>query len=211
MYMTILDLQTYVPQKIFLLQGSESFYTEFITSANENFQYIQTLCVPRFTTAHAEEVVTFGLESTGNERLLVVYYTVFSPDAAQILLKSLEEPHPQTMIVFITPHPYMVPATIRSRVMLLPSEKMITDKKYTAIVEGSKSKALEYIKNEFSSDAEDDAATRRAHAVLLLDALEEKVRTDPTRSAVLYDAKHMLFAANMPTKYILEYAVNMVL
>ena len=66
-----------------------------------------------------------------------------------------------------------------------------------------------YIKNNFGGEADDDAAHKRAKATLLLDTLESSTKKDPTKSRAIYEAKHMLFAANMPTKYVLEYAVTM--
>jgi hypothetical protein len=70
---------------------------------------------------------------------------------------------------------------------------------------------LAQIKEEFGGDADEDAATRRAHAIDMLDMLEAHVRTSPQKAAIIYRAKEMLFSANMPTKYVLEYAASMVL
>jgi len=51
----------------------------------------------------------------------------------------------------------------------------------------------------------------REHAVELLDMFESHVRATPAKTDVIYKAKAMLFAGNLPTKYVLEYAASMVL
>jgi hypothetical protein len=45
----------------------------------------------------------------------------------------------------------------------------------------------------------------------MLDMLEAQVRSNSKKAAIIYKAKDMLFSANMPTKYVLEYAVSMAL
>ena len=162
--------------------------------------------VPRFTVDYASDIAHFAVEGDGTERVCVVYFSVFSPDAAQVLLKSLEEPAPLTTVIFVTPYPYTVPMTIRSRVSLIQGERSkVVEKKMT------KAQALEYVKKELSSDSDDDAATRRANAVSMLDQLEHQCKGDAAKAHTIYEAKHMLFAANMPTKFVMEYVVSMVL
>jgi hypothetical protein len=139
-----------------------------------------------------------------------VYFDVFVSDAAQVLLKTLEEPREGIYIVFVTPHPYLIPQTIRSRVRLVRSEGLAfgTDNKPAFLT--SKQALLEYVKDTFGSDSDEDASVRRAQATVFLDAIEQHVRTSPEKVQVVYEAKDMLFKANMPTKQVVEYVVSMI-
>lgn len=205
--MTLDDIHARAPQQTFLVQGTEQDFDALVGALIAYNPATNALSVPRFTTDHAKSMVSFINEGTGSARYVAAYFSIFSPDAAEILLKSLEEPDPFTTVVLITPYPYLVPATIRSRTMLIHGD--------TASLEQAPSFArdalLAQIKEEFASDADDDAATRRAKAVQLLDALEAQVRSTPRKADIVYKAKDMLFAGNLPTKYVLEYAVSMVL
>jgi predicted transcriptional regulator len=74
----------------------------------------------------------------------------------------------------------------------------------------SKKAVQEYVKENFGSESDEDASVRRAKATVFLDQLEQHVRNSPEKSKVVYEAKEMLFKANMPTKQVVEYAVAMV-
>lgn len=202
----MVNLRAFLPQKIFLLQGSQKTFDEITKEAKKDFEIIHSLMVSRFTMETAKEVITFAVEGDGSERILFVYFSIFSPDAAQVLLKSLEEPDLNTTIVFVTPYPYIVPTTIRSRVMLLDSnEKIDVPKKIT------KEAANLFVKNELSSESDEDASKRRSKAVEFLDNLETMFRDNPRKARTIYEAKHMLYRANIPTKYVVEYAITAVL
>lgn len=205
--MTFADIERYAPQQTFLLQGAPSDYEALYKSIHMQTPYAHMLSVPRFTADYARNLATFIAEGTGDARIALIFFSVFSSDAAQVLLKSLEEPSVRTTVILMTPYPYTVPATIRSRVMLIQSDAV---EAYTFTI-SSREHMLALIKTEFATDAEDDAATRRARAVELLNALENHVKTDPLKASAIYEAKKMLFAANLPTKYVLEYAVSVVL
>ncbi|MDB5255208.1 MAG: polymerase delta subunit [Candidatus Nomurabacteria bacterium] len=204
--MTIDDFAALAPQQAFLLQGAEDDFDTLMGTALIRNPLTNALSVPRFTTDHAKSLVTFINEGIGTERYFIIFFSIFSPDAAEILLKSLEEPDADTRIVLMTPYPYLVPATIRSRTMLIHSDPTVFEKQVL-----SRDVVLAQIKEEFASDAEDDAATRRAKAVQMLDMLEAHVRSTPKKADIIYKAKDMLFAGNLPTKYVLEYAASMVL
>jgi hypothetical protein len=207
--MTIEDFAQHAPQKTFLVQGSEKSFDTLLATAMIRNPLTSALSTPRFTVDYAKSLVEFISEGTGEARVFIIFFSIFSPDAAQVLLKSLEEPDTDTTIILMTPYPYLVPATIRSRTMLIHDdavrEVLSHDKKL------SREAVLAQIKEEFASDAEDDAATRRANAILLLDKLEAYVRNTPFKAAIIYHAKDMLFSGNLPTKYVLEYAASMVL
>lgn len=205
--MSIEDIIARAPQRTFLLQGDESLFEELLASAVVRYPLTNALSVPRFTTEHAKHLVEFIGEGNGETRIYIVFFDIFSSDAAQVLLKSLEEPDLDTIVILITGYPYLVPATIRSRTMLMHSGLVVPHQEVVL----SRDAVLAQIKEEFASDAEDDAATRRAKAVHMLDMLEAHVRTTPSKVHIIYKAKDMLFKANLPTKYVLEYAASMVL
>ncbi|HEY0980122.1 MAG TPA: hypothetical protein VGE18_01790 [Candidatus Paceibacterota bacterium] len=198
----------YAPQRTFLIQSTESAYDRHVAEMLVDNAFVHSLSVARFTTEHARTLASFIAEGTGEARIYMVFFSVFSPDAAQVLLKSLEEPDLDTTIILMTPYPYTVPATIRSRVMLIHSSE---EKEKSAFDITSRDDMFAMIKTEFATDADDDAATRRARAVELLDSLESFVKNDAGKASTIYEAKKMLFAANLPTKYVLEYAVSVVL
>lgn len=197
---------TYLPQRMFLVQGDSISAGTIAREMKRSYELVHTLMVSRFTVEHAATVASFAVEGDGADRIFVVYFSVFSPDAAQILLKSLEEPDEQTTIIFVTPYPYIVPMTIRSRVAIIQTERATV-----VPVKRTREQAIEYVKKELSSDSDDDAATRRANAVTFLDELETTFKSDPRKSRIIYEAKHMLLRANMPTKYVMEYVVTAVL
>jgi DNA polymerase III delta prime subunit len=205
--MHIDELKTFHPQKIFLVQGTDASFDTLLASAIVIDPFTYSLSAPRFTASHARNIVTLMSEGQGEERTLLIYFSVFSPDAAQILLKSLEEPDMYTTVAFVTPYPYTVPQTIRSRLTILHSD--VETK--ASLPFKTANEALTFIKDEFGKESEDDAATKRARAIEFLDALETQLKGKPKLASYIYEAKDMLFKANMPTKFVLEYAVSMVL
>jgi len=196
----------YSPQRVFLVQGDQVTYDILIKNLDGAFPLVHGVSISRFTIDHAKTVAGFALEGDGTERVIVVQFAVFSPDAAQVLLKSLEEPDVRTTVILVTPYPYVVPLTIRSRVVLLHSDQV----RIKEIIHTQKD-VLEYIKKELSSEGDEDAATRRALALVLLDQLEMQVRKDTDKAGIVYEAKQMLFRANLPTKFVMEYVAAAVL
>lgn len=198
----MINLSHYLPQRMFLMQGDQQVFEEVLASIEKIIFTAQALSVPRFTMEHARDVARFVVEGTGEERAFVIFFSVFSPDAAQVLLKALEEPALHTTVVFVTPYPYLVPKTVRSRVTLVTPE--VTHSKV-----GSVATIISHIKKE-ALEKDDDPATRRGRAVLLLDELEKAVSSNKKQALHVYDAKKMLFLANMPTKFILDYVATVV-
>lgn len=197
-------LQDYLPQRIFLMQGNEASYQTLCQQYES--PTLHTLLTNRFTIDDAREVASWITQGIGEERLLIVYTPLFSPDAAQVLLKSFEEPDLLTTVVLVTPYPYAIPLTIRSRVVLLRGDTVTAPD--LAI---KKSELLEYAKQEFGKESDEDASSKRAHATVFLDQLEILAQKDPLKAHAIYEAKHMLFVANMPTKFVVDYAVTAVL
>ncbi len=202
----MIDFEQYAPQRICLVQGTPRTCEEIVAAMQKSVPLVHVLEVPRLTLDHARSIASFAIEGNGTRRCMVVYFALFSPDAAQVLLKSLEEPDPDTTIIFITQYPYLVPQTVRSRVLLLSGSTYSEVEKPL-----TKAQAFLYIKDELSGESDDDAATRRAKAIAFLDRLERQLSQDKAKVHYVYEAKDMLFGSNMPTKYVAEYAATAVL
>lgn len=200
----MIDLASYAPQQIFLIQGNKQNFQEFIDHYTEQGTLTALLDVSRFTVEHAQELVTFNTEENGTDRWYFVYFPVFSPEAAQALLKTFEEPSVGTHIVLVTPYPYLVPLTIRSRVALLNA-----DTTSASVTTMTKKDAEEMVKDILADD-DIPAADRRAHAASMLDTFEAMARGNTKKAHAIYRAKDLLFKANMPSKQVVEYAISVV-
>jgi hypothetical protein len=198
-------LTALAPEQVFLLQGQKSFFNALVQNISEKVPNLEYVELSRFAKDNAQSLVSFNLERNPGSWCLV-YFDVFMNDAAQILLKTLEEPNEGIYIVLVTPHPYLVPQTIRSRVRLILGNTEMEIPDYLS----SKKALLEYVKEVFGKESEEDASTRRAQATVLLDNIEHKVKDDSEKLKAVYEAKDMLFKANMPTKQVVEYLVAMV-
>ncbi len=193
----MIDLAQFSPQRMFLLQGDEAVFDTLLAERILEEPLTQALSVSRLTIEHARSIAAFSLEGTGEARTFIVYFSVFSPEAAQVLLKSLEEPAPLVSVIFVTRYPYLVPQTVRSRLMLLsPTEEGKREVKTKERVVAAIRKAAE--------EKDDDAAARRSRALILLDELESSTKHDPRAAAIVYQAKDMIFRANLPTKFVLD-------
>lgn len=201
MYKKLTEL---APEQIFLVQGTETFFEKLIENISTKVTNLEYLKLSRFAKEDAQTLVSFNLER-GPGAWCLVYFDVFMTDASQILLKTLEEPTEGIHIVLVTPHPYLVPQTIRSRVRLILSELEIEIPEYIS----SKKAITQYIK-EVIGNEDIDASDRRAEATKLLDALEQAFKDSSEKLEYIYKAKDMLFKANMPTKQVVEYLVAMV-
>lgn len=193
------------PQQVFLIQGNQDFYTTLLSKLEEVTPTVERIATARFTMEDARAVVSWNNDHAGSEDWLVVYFDIFVADAAQVLLKTLEEPGAHVRIVLITAHPYLIPQTIRSRVRLLLGE---TGDVVLPEYVRSKKALTEYIKETLTGE-EGDVSERRALAAHLLDLLEHQAKDDAEKLAHIYRAKDMLYKANMPTKQVVEYVAAM--
>lgn len=202
---------------MFVVGGTEVVYEKLRAEIPASF-LVEAVTVSRFTVDDAAEFVRYMKEGSGHERIFLCHFSIFSPDAAEAMLKVLEEPDATTTVVFVTPRPRLLPQTILSRVHVLHApreveehggEKESKTEKTKLPFAHTLSSALDYLKNEFDSD--DDAATLRARATVLLDELEITYQKVPEKIKSIYHAKHLLFHGNLPAKQVLEYAVTMVL
>jgi len=200
--MKIEELKLFSPQQVFLIQGNEASFNELVASVLVLNPYASALSLSRFTVDDAADVVAFNGEGNGTERYYLLYFSVFSPEAAQALLKTLEEPERTTTIIFVTPYPYMVPMTIRSRALMISGE---SKKEKVSDVKTIISK----IKTE-AENKDDEPAVRRAAALLLLDELEQSLSQKPEQALSIYKAKQMILRANLPTKFVLDYVSTVI-
>ncbi|MCC7436466.1 hypothetical protein IT402_01155 [Candidatus Nomurabacteria bacterium] len=198
------ELTNYYPQTVFLIQGDKNTFDSLVEDVSKEIPSPENFNLSRFTIEDAKKIVEFNLEREPNS-WCIVYFDVFVSDAAQVLLKTLEEPRENIYIIFVTPRPYLIPQTIRSRVRLVTNNISNIEPKYLS----SKQSLLEYIKKTFGSESEEEASVKRAQATILFDNLEHKNKKDSEKIRVIYEAKQMLFKANMPTKQVVEYLVTM--
>jgi DNA polymerase III delta prime subunit len=198
----MIDFSQYAPQRMFLLQGDETAADVLIAELVGRDPLVQALSVPRFTMEHARNVAAFATEGSGESRTFVVYFSVFSSEAAQVLLKSLEEPAADTTIIFMTRYPYLVPQTVRSRLLIVHEHALRGEPRKQKEIIGQ-------IQKE-AAEKDDDAATRRGRALVLLDALEAAVIKHRAHADMVYRAKAMLLKANLPTKFVLDYVATVV-
>jgi DNA polymerase III delta prime subunit len=198
----MIDLSAFAPQQIFLIQGNKTDFQELVDRYTEKDVLDMVLDVSRFTVENAQELVAFNLEENGTQRWCMVYFPVFSPEAAQALLKTLEEPSNGTHIALVTPYPYLVPLTIRSRVALLTADSASTA---TSVL--TKKEAEDMVKTILADD-DIPAPDRRAHAASMLDIFESMAKGNTKKATAIYKAKDLLFKANLPTKQVAEYAIS---
>jgi DNA polymerase III delta prime subunit len=198
----------YKPEQVFLIQGDEKVFASLVEDVSKEEVSLEQKKLSRFTMEDAKGLVTFNLERGGNS-WCVIYFDVFVHDAAQVLLKTLEEPREGIYVAFVTPHPYLIPQTIRSRARIVPSEGLVLgDAEHEPKYFASKKEVSEYIK--IFGDEDIEASDRRAMATVFLDELEKHFRADREKAKSIYEAKEMLFKANMPTKQVVEFVVAMV-
>lgn len=195
------------PQQVFLVQGTHDAFQAFGNTLATETSFPELHDLSRFTIDDARTLISFVEERGSTLAWYACYFDVFSGDSAQALLKVLEEPTPGVNIVFFTPHPYLVPLTIRSRARLLFSET--TEHRIPELF-STKEKIKAYIADVIA-DEDREASERRALGARLLDILELHIKNDPHKVRHLYEAKEMLYKANMPTKQVIEYAVTMVM
>lgn len=201
MFKKILELK---PQTVFIIQGTSEQFDALIEDASKEISQIDQQKKSRFTVEDAKKIVEFNLEMPEGS-WCIIYFDIFMKDATQILLKTLEEPREGIHIIFITPHPYLLPQTLRSRARIILDNISNTKPSYLS----SKEVLLEYVKETFG-DEKKEASLKRAEATELLDAIEHDVRDNPWKVKVVYESKDMLFRANMPTKQVVEFLVSMV-
>ncbi len=197
-------ISTFSNTRVFLIQGNESVFENLSSEIVSVSPFVFSLSTARFNYDNAGTLSEYLLEGNGEKRYAIVFFSVFSPESAQRLLKSFEEPDLDTTVFMITQYPYTIPATIRSRAQIINN---FNSKKESIYKIGNRSEMLDLIKKDFSTESE-DASIRRAKAIALLDSLENYLFEKKEKSDIVYEGKKMLFKANMPTKFVLDYVFS---
>lgn len=198
----------YTPVNVFLLQGrSETFVSLVKELQKEKISHIHIHCTS-LTIDNARELRTIITDLGEGESWALVSFTFFTSEARDVFLKLLEEPYQGVHIVLCTPYPYLVPDTIRSRVLFISeysSQKY--EKDFFTL---SLSQKLEYIKKHFGEDSEDDAGGRREEAFVLLDEYEKRIHEEKRfmNADVFFEAKKMIYLSQLSPKQVLEYVVT---
>lgn len=197
------QLAQYEPQHTFVVQGGESVFNAYTAEIITRGYGLYAKNLARLTVDDATDIREFIMAETGEPQYCVVYFSAFTGGAAEILLKILEEPPIEARIVLITPYPYLVPQTIRSRVRIVSNlqkkeDRVVIDKKNVA-----ERLALAL------GDEKEEAAIRRERALFFLDDLEYSLKHDKAKAALVYEAKDLLLKGNLPSKQVLEYITTM--
>ncbi len=205
-------ITTFSPQHAFLISGSEYDGQLLFDEGKKKNMFVEYYVQSMLTMEHALFVRSFNTEDTEGDRWIIVSFTFFHIDAVQVLLKTLEEPRPHTYFIFVTPYPYLVPDTIRSRVLLIHNE-ITTSSDYQSFLKKSLADKFAYVKERFATDDEDSAAERKQLALILLDIYEQNISNVSLKKKesleIIYTAKKMMLKAQLPPKQVLEYVLTM--
>lgn len=198
------QLASYEPQHTFLIQGTDALFNSYTAELITRGYALYAKNLARLTVDDATDMRDFIIAETGEPQYCVVYFSAFTGGAAEILLKILEEPPLEARIVLITPYPYLVPQTIRSRVRVVTNlgvagERVVIDKKN-----------IKELLETALGDEKEEAAIRRERALFFLDDLEYSLREDKQKAKLVYEAKDLLLKGNLPSKQVLEYITTVV-
>jgi hypothetical protein len=202
-------LHSYTPSHVFLIQGGPGALDTLVQDLKQEEISHSVFSYPSLTIDIAKELRTLVSDFGEGQHWVLVSFSFFTKDAADVFLKLLEEPYSGMHIILCTPYPYLVPDTIRSRVLFLTGED--SDAGRDSFFTRSVDEKLDYIKKYFGTDAEDEAAVRKVEAFVLLDGYEKVLHSAKrfSESTFLYDAKRMIAHAGIPPKQALEYVVTM--
>ncbi len=199
------QLASYEPQHTFLVQGTDALFNSYTAELISRGCALYAKNLARLTVDDATDMREFIMAETGEPQYCVVYFSAFTGGASEILLKILEEPPLEARIVLITPYPYLVPQTIRSRVRVVTNfgstgERVVIDKKN-----------IKELLEVALGDEKEESAIRRERALFFLDTLEYSFHKDLAKAKLIYDAKDLLLKGNLPSKQVLEYITTVVI
>lgn len=153
--------------------------------------------------------------SDGKQIVILIVTTNFSREAQNALLKTLEDPFPGVMVIFITPKEHTLLPTLRSRVLLhyLTQAELVSPIDINLFKKGTTGRRLKLV-DEYLQKIKDDEAlheTSRKDALAFLNAYEALLYTSGTVKeykkefeAILY-AKDYLQDSGSSVKQLLEY------
>lgn len=173
----------------YVIGGSRAVAREHVAALLAPF----TVCTPGNPDYVVSEHVSFGMEEAemvrawqqlspqGQRKVCVVYTDFITPAAQNALLKTLEEPVPNTHIVLAVPKPDVLLATLLSRVVVEIPERMqdrgTTDMTgmadATVFLTMSPGERIAYVaKLAAKSEDEDAAAEVREKTIAFIESLE---------------------------------------
>lgn len=202
-------IHSYTPSHVFLIQGGVGALDTLVQDLKQEEVSHTVFSFPSLTMDIAKELRSNVSAFGEGEHWVLVSFSFFTRDAGDVFLKLLEEPYNGMHIILCTPYPYLVPDTIRSRVLFLIGDDHSTVRApFFAL---SLDEKLEHIKKFFGTDAEDEAAVRKVEAFAILDEYEKVLHSSKrfSESKFLYDAKRMIAYAGIPPKQALDYVVTM--
>lgn len=191
-------LLAWAPQQTFLVTGTAEIYDTLIAEAQAG-PLVYTKA-PQLTIEEAKNIARFATEGMYEKTIGIFYFASYSNGAAEVLLKALEEPHENVVLIIITPHPYTFPQTLRSRMRVIPR---------TALQIETPTRAQLIKIGEALAVSTDEASVRREATLSFIDMLEQYAQKENNLSfaQTLFDAKKYLLTANLPPKQVVEFVV----
>lgn len=151
-----------------------------------------------------------GAPLTGSQRYIIFGFNDITPEAAQALLKVLEEPPAGFIFFIITRELLLLPATIISRVWLVGEAGESSKVKFFTL---SPAERLAVITKTLDKLDEADESARN-YALNVLNSVEEELNLKlkkepanpkwPVAAAILYESRESLRGVRVSVKLILE-------
>ena len=189
----------------------ESMLTEhgFVQTSNSDFVFRELVS---FAIEDARELRAWQelTSMNGGHKVHVVYADFITREAENALLKTLEEPIPNTHIFFAIPKPDVLLPTLLSRVrVVMPARNDDFKKMATDFLRSTEQQRLSYVaKLVEKSDDEEAAAEVRERTLALLDALEQSLAEDLTKNKSKLEQilkfKKYLYIPGASSRMILE-------
>ena len=169
------------------------------------------------------ELVSFAIENArelrawqeltsmnGGRKVHIIYADFMTREAENALLKTLEEPIPNTHIFFAIPKPDVLLPTLLSRVrVVMPAQSDDLKKEANEFLRSTQQQRLSHVaKLVVNSDDEEAAADVRERTHALLDALEQTLADDLTKNKSKLEQilkfKKYLYIPGASSRMILE-------
>ena len=189
----------------------ESMLTEhgFVQTSNSDFVFRELVS---FAIEDARELRAWQelTSMNGGHKVHVVYADFITREAENALLKTLEEPIPNTHIFFAIPKPDVLLPTLLSRVrVVMPARNDDFKKMATDFLRSTEQQRLSYVaKLVEKSDDEEAAAEVRERTRALHDALEQSLAEDLTKNKSKLEQilkfKKYLYIPGASSRMILE-------
>ena len=181
----------------------------FVQTSNSDFVFRELVS---FAIEDARELRAWQelTSMNGGHKVHVVYADFITREAENALLKTLEEPIPNTHIFFAIPKPDVLLPTLLSRVrVVMPARNDDFKKMATDFLRSTEQQRLSYVaKLVEKSDDEEAAAEVRERTLALLDALEQSLAEDLTKNKSKLEQilkfKKYLYIPGASSRMILE-------